>query len=51
MAEVKVLITGYAVWLNSQEQKACGSVTLIKGKYNCLVDTGNVIDEERIKIY
>jgi glyoxylase-like metal-dependent hydrolase (beta-lactamase superfamily II) len=49
MAEVKVLIEGYATWLEAHKQKACGSVTLIRGKHNCIVDTGNVTDEERIK--
>lgn len=49
MAEVKVLITGYAIWLDDKRQKACGTVTLIKGKHNFIVDTGNVVDEDKIK--
>ncbi len=48
MAEVKILITGYADWIDALRQRACGTVTLIKGKNNCIVDTGNVRDEEKI---
>ncbi|MBI3384942.1 MBL fold metallo-hydrolase [Candidatus Gottesmanbacteria bacterium] len=33
----------------TKRQKACGTVTLIRGIYNCLVDTGNVVDEDKIK--
>lgn len=49
MAEVKVLVDGYAIWLEAHKQKACGTITLIKGeKHHCVVDTGNVGDEEKI---
>jgi glyoxylase-like metal-dependent hydrolase (beta-lactamase superfamily II) len=48
MAEVKVLITGYAIWLEALKQKACGSITLVRGRHNVIVDTGNVGDGVRI---
>lgn len=48
MAKVKVLITGYADWIDALRQKACGTVTLIQGNRNCIVDTGNVGDENKI---
>lgn len=50
MNEVKVLIDGYAIWLEAHKQKACGTITLVKGiKNNIIVDTGNVGDEQKIK--
>ena len=50
MHEVKVLIEGYAIWLEAHKQRACGTITLVKGQKNtCMVDTGNVGDEDKIK--
>ena len=48
MYEVKVLRAGYAEWHGPAVQKANGTITLIKGKYNLIVDTGNPTDKNTI---
>ncbi|HEC64841.1 MAG TPA: MBL fold metallo-hydrolase [bacterium] len=50
MATVKILIEGYAHWIeDNKKQKASGTITLIKGSVNCIVDTGNVGDATKIE--
>lgn len=48
MAEVKVLKPGYARWVAPARQHADGTITLIKGKHNIIVDTGLPQDRETI---
>lgn len=44
--EVKVLKPGYTVRLNPTQLKADGTITLIKGRKNVLVDTGGPWDRD-----
>lgn len=46
--EVKVLRPGYATSIGPARQKASGTITLVKGNKNILVDTGNPIDRKII---
>jgi glyoxylase-like metal-dependent hydrolase (beta-lactamase superfamily II) len=46
--EVKVLKPGYAIWLGPTQQRADGTITLIKGPKNVIVDTGSPWDREFI---
>ena len=53
MYEIKVLRPGYAISLGPAKQKAAGTITLIKGNKNIIVDTGIPTDRriilERLK--
>jgi len=42
--EVIVLRPGYASWTGPATQKAGGTITLLRGRYNVIVDTGNPCD-------
>jgi len=46
--EVKVLKAGYAYWLGPTQQRADGTITLIKGPKKVIVDTGGHWDKEVI---
>ena len=48
MNEVIVLIPGYAEWLGPGRQRASGTVTLIKGQKNVIVDTGTPHQRDQI---
>lgn len=48
MYEVVVLKQGYSVKESPGLQKACGSITLLKGAHNVIVDTGNPWDKDLI---
>ena len=46
--EVVVLKPGYAEWTGTAEQRADGTITLIKGPNNIVVDTGGIVNRNRI---
>jgi glyoxylase-like metal-dependent hydrolase (beta-lactamase superfamily II) len=46
--EVKILKVGYAKWVGPTQQRADGTITLIKGPKNIIVDTGNPWDKKAI---
>lgn len=46
--EVKVLKPGYAIWVGPTQQRADGTITLIKGPKNIIVDTGGPWDKQVI---
>lgn len=46
--EVKTLQTGYARRLGSSEMRADGTITLVRGPKNIIVDTGGPWDRDRI---
>lgn len=46
--EVRILLTGYAHRLGPERQRADGTVTLVKGPKNIIVDTGGPWDRQRI---
>lgn len=48
MYEVIVLKEGYKICEGHGQQKACGSITLVKGPRNIIVDTGNPWDKDLI---
>ncbi|XP_053404174.1 metallo-beta-lactamase domain-containing protein 1-like isoform X2 [Mercenaria mercenaria] len=48
MYEVHVLKEGYNIKQGPGKQKSCGSITLLKGPRNIIVDTGNPWDKELI---
>ncbi|XP_060557950.1 metallo-beta-lactamase domain-containing protein 1-like isoform X2 [Ruditapes philippinarum] len=48
MYEVHVLKDGYNVKEGPGKQRSCGSITLLKGPRNVIVDTGNPWDKELI---
>ncbi len=48
MAEVKVLKAGYARWVTPGQLYADGTITLVKGQHNVLVDTGLPLDRQTI---
>lgn len=48
MYEVIVLKEGYSIKEGHGQQKACGSITLLKGPHNTIVDTGNPWDKDLI---
>ncbi|XP_052783682.1 metallo-beta-lactamase domain-containing protein 1-like [Mya arenaria] len=47
MYQVHVLKNGYSE-IEAQGKKACGTITLVKGKKNIIVDTGNPWDKQTI---
>ncbi|XP_071085876.1 metallo-beta-lactamase domain-containing protein 1-like isoform X2 [Haliotis cracherodii] len=48
MYEVIVLKEGYSITDGPGHQKACGSITLLRGEHTILVDTGNPWDKDLI---
>jgi glyoxylase-like metal-dependent hydrolase (beta-lactamase superfamily II) len=46
--EVVVLKPGYATWVGPSQQRADGTITLVKGACNLMVDTGGPWDREAI---
>lgn len=46
--EVKILKVGYAKWVGPTQQRADGTITLIKGPKNVVVDTGGPWDKNAI---
>jgi glyoxylase-like metal-dependent hydrolase (beta-lactamase superfamily II) len=46
--EVVVLKPGYATWVTPSQQRADGTITLVKGAHNLMVDTGGPWDREAI---
>lgn len=46
--EVKILKVGYAKWVGPTQQRADGTITLIKGPKNIIVDTGGPWDKKTI---
>lgn len=46
--EVKVLKPGYAIWLGPTQQRADGTITLVKGPKNIIVDTGGPWNKRKI---
>jgi len=46
--DVKILRPGYATSIGPARQKASGTITLVRGNKNILVDTGNPIDRKII---
>ncbi|KAH3898297.1 metallo-beta-lactamase domain-containing protein 1-like [Dreissena polymorpha] len=48
MYEILILKEGYSIREGPDQQKACGTITLIKGPKNTIVDTGNPWDKQLI---
>ncbi|KAL3846789.1 hypothetical protein ACJMK2_017746 [Sinanodonta woodiana] len=48
MYEVIVIKEGYSISEGPGQQKACGTITLVKGPHNIIVDTGNPWDRDLI---
>lgn len=48
MYEVIVLKEGYSIQEGAGQQRSCGTITLLKGPTNVIVDTGNPWDKEVI---
>jgi glyoxylase-like metal-dependent hydrolase (beta-lactamase superfamily II) len=48
MYEVKIIKAGYATWMGPTQQRADGTITLVKGAKNIIVDTGCPWDKEII---
>lgn len=46
--EVKILKLGYATWAGPTQQRADGTITLVKGSKNIIIDTGGPWDKETI---
>jgi glyoxylase-like metal-dependent hydrolase (beta-lactamase superfamily II) len=46
--EVKVLKAGYATWVGPTQQRADGTISLIKGAHNIVVDTGGPWDKPEL---
>jgi glyoxylase-like metal-dependent hydrolase (beta-lactamase superfamily II) len=46
--EVKVIQAGYSKWIASTQQRADGTITLVKGLTNAIVDTGGPWDKQAI---
>jgi glyoxylase-like metal-dependent hydrolase (beta-lactamase superfamily II) len=40
MATVKIIKIGYSTWISPARQHADGTITLVRGKHNLIVDTG-----------
>jgi glyoxylase-like metal-dependent hydrolase (beta-lactamase superfamily II) len=49
--EVIVLKSGYAHWISPTQQRADGSITLVKGSRNVLVDTGGPWNREKLPVW
>jgi glyoxylase-like metal-dependent hydrolase (beta-lactamase superfamily II) len=47
-SEVKVIQPGYAKWIGPTQQRADGTITLIKGPNNVIVDSGGPWDKQAI---
>ena len=46
--QVTVLRPGYANWLSRSEERANGTITLIRGPHNAIVDTGSPMEKRLI---
>ena len=46
---VHILKEGYSIPIQVGDQKACGTISLVKGPHNVIVDTGNPWDKKLIR--